>query len=323
MSREQCHCWLNTLPELLFPNLVERGLLKGNFEDMPQLVYCKHPSIRYRWTRTHIDSDPQTTFFHLIHKRLDIRLVLNRFYPVFLVLSIGQPKSYLISLGLALFTAVNLINTILDLIRLLLTPTSSRYRAYTATRTRSTTPMTGKRRRGSEGDVMGISRLRREEINSTTKREQSKRKWVDDLDIPPAFDSSSKKPRVWSFHPADIPSSRAARKKASRVPRYLYPWTPERPPWFTLRVYKRYAPVGNKAKRRRLVRYSRGQVQGIEDFLSRYDPPFNVFCLHDLRDSLPVLDSADYSARVRSATVDRPLSAEERDDEKDGEEDEL
>ena len=318
MSREQCHCWLNTLPELLFPHLVERGLLKGNFEHMLQLVYSKHLSIRYRWSRTHINSDPQITFFHLIHKRLDIRPVLKRFYPVFLVLSTGQPKPYVISIGLALFAAVTLINTILDLIRLLLTLTSSRYRAYTATRTRSTTPMTGKRRRGSEGDVMGISRLRREEINSTTKREQSKRKWVDDLDIPPAFDSSSKKPRVWSFHPADIPSSRTARKKASRVPRYLYPWTPERPPWYTLRVYKRY-----KKPKRRLGRYSSGQVQGMEDFLSRYDPPFNAFCLDDLRDSLPVLESADFSAGVRSATVDRPRSAEEKEDEEDEEEDEL
>ncbi|CAF9914662.1 MAG: hypothetical protein HETSPECPRED_002043 [Heterodermia speciosa] len=301
-----------------FSTLVERGLLKGTFEDMLQLVYCKHPSIRYRWSRTHIDSDPQITFFHLIHKRLDIRPVLKRFYPVFLVLSIGQTKSYAISLGLALFTAVHLINTILDLIRLLLTLTSSRYRAYTATRTRSTLPMTGKRRRGSEGDVVGISRLRREEIDCTSKREQSKRKRVDDLDIPPLFDSSSKKSRLWSFHPADIQSSRVARKMAPRVPRYLYPWTPERPPWYTLRVHKRY-----KKPKRRLVRHSRGQVQGMEDFLSRYDPPFNVFCLDDLRDSLPVLDRADFSARGRSATVDRLRSAEEKDDEKDEEEDEL
>lgn len=61
----------------------------------------------------------------------------------------------------------------------------------------------------------------------------------------------------------------------------------------------------------------------MEDFLSRYDPPFNVFCLDDLRDSLPVLDRADFSARGRSATVDRLRSAEEKDDEKDEEEDEL
>ena len=222
--------------------------------------------------------------------------------------------------------------------------------------------MTGKRRRGSEGDVVdivgirrqeidatnkrerskrkwvddlddrevvGIGRVRRQEINATVKREQSKRKWVD-LDEPSTIDYSSKKSRLWSFHLADLSqwsqeNRRAARSKASRARRYMYPWVPRRPPWYTLRVYKRYAPVGNPRLRR--VRYSERQIQGLENFLSNYDPPFNVFCLDDLRDSLPCIsprDTANTSAEIRSAPSmpppnlsNQPRGSEEEDDEED------
>ncbi|KAL8793665.1 MAG: hypothetical protein Q9195_003714 [Heterodermia aff. obscurata] len=140
--------------------------------------------------------------------------------------------------------------------------------------------MTGKRRRGSEGDVVGISRLRREEIDSTIQREQSKRKWVDDLDAPSPIDFST-----------DVQWSRENQRPTSKKASYLYPWIPIHPPWYTLRVYKKYAP-GGEPKRRRRRYYSEGQIQGLENFLSNHDPPFNAFCLDDLRDSLPSLDTA-------------------------------
>ena len=278
---------------------------------MLRLVYCKYPSVRYCWSRTQgIDIRFEVAFFHLITQRLDVGLVFKRFYPVLLLLSIGQTKSYVTYLGLTVLGAIKVVNTTLDLFCVLLTLTSESYRAYTAIRNiRNSSdplpiPMTGKRRRGSEGDV-GIGRLRREEIDETIRREQTKRKWVDDLDVPP-IDCSIKKPRFWSFHLADIEWSRgkrrAARKKASSCRRYMYRWVPRRPPWYTLRVYKRYAPVGNP--RRTRPRYSKRQIQGLENFLSKYDPPLNTFCLDDLKDSLPSLSppgTADSSAKIHSA----------------------
>lgn len=352
--------------ELISLIVVKPPLLNINFEDMLRLVHCKHPSVRYCWSRTH-DSTLEIAFFHRINKRLDIGLVIKKFYPVLLVLSIGQTKSYVTYIGLTVLVAGTLVNTALDLLGLLLTLTSERYRAYLAIRNHNfplPIPMTGKRRRGSEGDVVGIVGIRRQEIDATNKREQSKRKWVDDLDDrdvvgigrirrqeidatinreqskrkwvdefdgPSPMDYSSKKSRLWSFHLPDVlqwskGNRRATRSKASRARRYMYRWVPRRPPWYTLRVYKRYALLGNP--RRRRVRYSERQIQGLENFLSNYDPPFNVFCLDDLRASLPCIspppDTADTSAKICSAPPmppanqsNQPRGSGEKDDDED------
>ena len=193
-------------------------------------------------------------------------------------------------------------------------------------------PMTGKRRRGSEGDVVGLGSIRRREINATIEREQSKRKWVDDLDDPSPMDYSSKKFRIWSFHLADVKciqeNRRAARSKASRACGYMYRLVPRHPPWYTLRIRKRYAPVGNP--RRRRVRYSKRQTQGLENFLSGYNPSFNAFCLDDLKDALPCMsppDTANTSAKACSAPSIPPANessqrrgSEEKDDDEDEEE---
>ena len=300
---------------------------------MLRLVYCKHPGIRYCWSSTYgIDNRLEIALFHLINQRLDIGLVIKKFYPVLLALSLGQTKSYVTYLGLTILGAINLVNTALDLFCGLLVLKSESYRAYTAIYNRSIPlpiPMTGKRRRESEGDV-GISRLRREEIDENIRREQSKRKWVDDLDDPSPMACSSKKPRLWSFHLADIQlrrgNRRVAKKKAS-IARYMYRWVPRRPPWYTLRVYKRYAPVG---KPKRKVRYSKRQIQGLENFLSNYNPPFNAFCLDDLKDSLPLLSptgTAKSSAKVHSAPPmppanesSQPVGWEEKESDDDEEE---
>ena len=320
------------LPELIFPKFVERRSLEPDFEDMLRLAYCKHPSVRYCWSRTH-DNTLEIAFFHLINKRLDVGLVIKKFYPVLLVLSIGQTKSYVTYLGLTILVAVILVNTALDTFCLLLALISEKYRAYLAILNLDNflpMPMTGKRRRGSEGDVVGIGGIRRQEINATTEREQSKRKWVDDLDDPFPMDYSSKKFRIWSFHLADLQwiqeDRRAARSKASSAHLYMYPWVPRCPPWYTLRIRKWYAPVGNP---RRRVCYSKRQIQGLENFLSDYNPPFNAFCLDDLKDALPCLsplDTANTSVKIHSALPmppasqsNHPSGSEDRDDDEDDE----
>ena len=319
---------------------------------MLRLVYCKKPGIRSRSRcRTHNNNNNtddnnhnnglDTAFFHLINQRLDIGPLIQTFYPVLLAPRIQwQTKSYLTYLALTVLGAVSLFNTALDLFCLLLTLTSGSYRAYTAIHSRSRSscplplPMTGgKRRRASEGDVVGTARLRRAEIDQTTRREQGKRKREvdddpdDDHPSPstPSSTSTKKKPRFWSFHPADVHAASKKKKTPSRPRRFVYRWVPRRPPWYTLRVCKRYAPVGKKPKRRKVRYYSERQVRGLEGFLAMYDPPFNAFCLDDLRDSLPVLSplgTEDASKGTGSASTMpsasesmQPLELEEEEEE--------
>ena len=123
--------------ELVFLTVVKRPLLNNKLEDMLRLAYCKKPSVRYCWSRTH-DNTLEIAFFHRINKRLDIGLVIKKFYPVIIVLSVGQTKSYVTYIGLTVLAAVTLVNTGLDLLGLLLTLTSRRYRAYLAIRNPNT-----------------------------------------------------------------------------------------------------------------------------------------------------------------------------------------
>ncbi|KAG7005486.1 hypothetical protein G7Y79_00019g046660 [Physcia stellaris] len=149
-------------------------------------------------------------------------------------------------------------------------------------------PTPRKRRRASDSDLPASSRTRRRAIEATTKREHSKRKTLDDHNAP-IGNFSSKKRRTCSFQPADIQWTHGRKKPfhPKRSP-YLYQWLPRRPPWYTSRVSKRPHFARGRFRRRRGG--SKEQVQGMENWLAGYDPPFNAVCADGLSAALSELE---------------------------------
>lgn len=57
-------------------------------------------------------------------------------------------------------------------------------------------------------------------------------------------------------------------------------------------MYKRYVLGDGGRPWRRRVGYSEGQVQGLENWLSKYEIPFNAFCVDEVSASLLSLSLA-------------------------------
>lgn len=286
---------------------------------MLRLIHCKSQRARLCWSRTYdVDDTSSSTLPNPIDKRPKTRLLSKRFLTVFLLLITGtnQAVLYFPNPSMYRYCQYGQYHPQSPL-GLLLTLTSGNHRDCLKVRNLCITAqnipnVTGKRRRGSESDVIGSPQARRREIKQTTKREGRKRKWVDDLDGPSAeLVLFRKKPRFNSFQLADLDWSAGTRRSSSserkslNTQRYLYSSIPRRPPWYTSRVCKRYAGVGNR--RKRSVRYLERQIQGMEDFLSKDDPPFNAFCVDGLREAVPTL--SDAAVRSTKPAAARPRTS--------------
>lgn len=294
-SRPQCRCSLDTLSLLRIApaNNTCRSLFFGRNlgRKTPSRSHGRHLC----WSKTYgTYNASQDIVFDLVGKRCDIELLTKRLWPIWFLETVEESKWYCICSILAFVSAVNPINTFLDIFSPPPALTSEKYETHPklfSIGMSAPKPITGKRRRASDGEVIATSQTRRRAIEETTKREHSKRKSADDLDDP-IGDFFSKKRRIWSFQPADIQWTHGRKKSfyRKRSP-YLYQWLPRRPPWYTSRVYKSFDMAGRP--RRRRVDCSKEQVQGMENWLSKYDPHFNAFCADELSTSLSSLSLAD------------------------------